>query len=63
MSKTISKIWQYLNNTENPNYDRLAQIQQWIARQTSKTNDQDEAHDLLELDEAIDEIILSLEKK
>ena len=59
----IDKIWQYLNNTESPDYDRLAQIQQWIAQQTSTTSDQDEAHDLLELDEAIDEIIYALEAK
>ena len=59
----IDKIWQYLNNTENPDYDRLTQIQQWIAQQTSTTSDQDEAHDLLELDEAIDEIIYALEAK
>tara|TARA_R100000231_G_C5220544_1_gene133401 strand:- start:22 stop:204 length:183 start_codon:yes stop_codon:yes gene_type:complete len=59
----IDKIWQYLNNTENPDYERLVQIQQWIVQQTSATTNQDEAHDLLELDEAIDEIIYALEAK
>ena len=59
----IDKIWQYLNETPEPDYDRLVQIQQWIAQQTSTTSDQDEAHDLLELDEAIDEIIYALEAK
>ena len=57
----IDKIWQYINNTENPDYDRLAQIQQWIAYEISHSSSQEEAHDLLELDEAIDEIIYALE--
>ena len=59
----IDKIWQYLNETSEPDYERLVQIQQWIVQQTSTTTNQDEAHDLLELDEAIDEIIYALEAK
>ena len=62
-TKMIDKIWQYLNNTENPDYDGLVQIQQWIVHQTKATSCSEQAHDLLELDEAIDEIIYTLEAK